>query len=249
MQYVKMTLATWKKIERIIKAFDRLGFNGSPRNTRGSDDTILIRNDSQLACERFNILEISGVVVTPEDSLQDFQQRPVFTGIIPSDTPHAEGRLVICTEPIAPGRIGRAWADGVVMTRIEISDETHACATIKVDDVTQLKSAQSGLYTILWKEPGTGTQWAVVRIGGGSSGGGSVRWAFCAEDAGTGNTLNCFLDTDTTGTEATVYFTLLNCNHLEDGHLSLTDGVPIPVMQRNEQWWCIIPIEGTEVLV
>lgn len=30
---------------------------------------------------------------------------------------------------------------------------------------------------------------------------------------------------------------------------TLTDGVPIPVMKRGGNWWCIIPIEGTKVVV
>lgn len=247
MQYVKISLPTWKKIERIIKDYDQLGVNSRQRKMIHNDDTVSIRNDSGLQCQRFNILQISSVVVTPEDSLQDFQQRPVFTGAIPSDTPNTEGRLVICAEPIAPGQIGRAWADGVVMVQIDVTDSGHNHATIRPDDIGKLKSDESGLCYILWKEPGIGTKWAVVRIGGGS--GGSIRWAFCAEDAGTGNTLDCFLDKDTTGTPATVYFKLLNCDNLKEGHFTLADGVPIPVMQRNEQWWCIIPIEGTEVVI
>lgn len=247
MQYVKISLPTWKKLEKIIREFDRLGFNSVRHKMIHNDDTVLIRNDSESQCQRFNVLQITGVVVTPEDSLQDFQQRPVFTGAVPTDTPNTEGRLVICAEPIAPGQIGRAWADGVVMTQIDVTDTAHHYAAIKSDDSSQLKSDESGLCYILWKESGTGTKWAVVRIGGGS--GGSIRWAFCAEDAGAGNTLDCFLDTDTTGTPVTVHFKLLNCSSLEDGHFTLTDGVPIPVMQRNEQWWCIIPIEGTEVVI
>ena len=107
-------------------------------------------------------------------------------------------------------------------------------------------SADQGLCYILYKESGTGTKWAVVRYG---STGNSLRWAFCSEDAGSGNTLDCFLDTDETGTQVTVYFKLLNCSNLEDGHLTLTDGVPIPVMKRAGNWWCIIPIEGTKVVV
>jgi len=85
---------------------------------------------------------------------------------------------------------------------------------------------------------------AAQTITGGSS---EIRDAYCKVAAGTGNTLVCFLDTDTTGIEITVYFTLLNCSNLSDGQLSLVDGTPIPVRKRADgNWWCIIPIEGTE---
>lgn len=82
---------------------------------------------------------------------------------------------------------------------------------------------------------------AVRRAGTG------IRVAYCKVDAGTGNTLLCYLDTDTTGPEVTVYFQLLGgITNLSDGHLSLVDGAWVPVMYRDGQWWCIIPIEGTE---
>jgi hypothetical protein len=75
----------------------------------------------------------------------------------------------------------------------------------------------------------------------------SVRWAFCSAAAGTGSTLSCYLDEDTNGESVTVNFTLLGgISNLSDGHLTLADGTPIPVMMRDGDWWCIIPIEGTE---
>lgn len=85
---------------------------------------------------------------------------------------------------------------------------------------------------------------AAQTVGVGSDG---LHFAYCSAEAGEGNTLLCFLDTDTTGTEITVHFTLLgDISDLSDGHLSLVDGTPIPVMIRDGDWWCIIPIEGTE---
>ena len=246
MQYVKISLPTWRKIERVLKDVDRLGFGGTVKQYRNTNDTVLVRNDSDLQCQRYNILQISGVAITPENSLSDFQRRPVFTGIVPGDTSGTESQLLICAEPIAPGQIGRAWIDGVITTQIDVTDNDHTYATMKPDDITSLKSDESGPCCILWKESGTGIKWAVIKIGGGS-GGGSVRWAFCSENAGDGNMLDCLLDTDITGTPVTVHFTLLNCSDLKDGHLTLTVGTPIPVMQRDKQWWCTIPIEGTEV--
>ena len=53
-------------------------------------------------------------------------------------------------------------------------------------------------------------------------------------------------DTSTSGYES-VHFTLLaGISNLSSGHLSLVTGTPIPVMQKGDYWYCIIPIEGTE---
>lgn len=221
------------------------GLSVQARTPAVNNDFVLVKNISGVDVGRFGVLGIAGILFNPQTALPAFVSRTVFTGQIPSES-HQTGQFLVCAEPIRNGAIGRAWATGIVTCRIDVLNQTHTYATAKPNDTTQLISADQGLCYILYKESGTGTKWAVVRYG---STGNSLRWAFCAQDMGSGNTLDCFLDTDGTGTLVTVYFKLLNCSNLEDGHLTLTDGVPIPVMKRGSNWWCIIPIEGTQVVV
>lgn len=248
MQYVKITVPTWRKIERIIKEFDRLGFSHSGHYFKGGDETILIRNNTDVQCERFNILQISGVAVTPQQSLQDFQQRPVFIGDIPTETPGVDEQPAICAEPIASGHIGRAWADGIVMTKISVTDESHTYAKIKHNDMGQLESSTTGMFFVVWKESGTGTKWAVVRVGGGGSSGAGDRWAYIKEmpRSNDGGQLECRLDDALTGEIVDVHFVLLNCSGVGAGHLSLTIDTPIRVAKRGDNWWFVGCIEGTE---
>ena len=241
----RFSARTYNELTNLIEK-DRLsGLSMQTKVTRGNNDLVLVKNISGVNVGRFGVLGISGMLFDPATALPAFVGRTVFTGEMPAEA-HQTGRFLICAEPIRNGAIGRAWADGIVTARIFVQDESHNYATVKPDDTTQLISADQGLCYILYKEAGTGQKWAVLRYG---STGNSLRWAFCSEDAGSGNTLDCFLDTDETGTLVTVYFKLLNCSNLESGHFTLTDGVPIPVMKRNGDWWCIIPIEGTEVVV
>ncbi len=236
---------TYNELNGLIEK-DRLsGLSMQAKTTRGNNDFVLVKNISGSDVGRFGVLGIAGILFDPQTALPAFVSRTVFTGETPTES-HQTGRFLICAEPIKSGAIGRAWADGIVTTRIEVLTPSHNSATVKPDDTTQLISADQGLCYILYKEAGTGTKWAVVRYG---STGNSLRWAFCSEDAAFGNTLDCYLDTDGTGTLVTVYFKLINCSNLEDGHLTLTDGVPIPVMKRSGNWWCIIPVEGTKVVV
>ncbi|HRS71426.1 MAG: hypothetical protein OEV87_01225 [Phycisphaerae bacterium] len=235
---------TYNELNGLIEK-DRLsGLSMQAKGARGNNDFVLVKNISGTDIGRFGILGIAGIVFDPQTALPAFVSRTVFTGEMPTES-HQTGRFLICAEPIKNGAIGRAWADGIVTTRLFVQDASHNYATVKPDDTTQLISADQGLCYILYKEAGTGQKWAVLRYG---STGNSLRWAFCSEDAGFGNTLDCFLDTDGTGTLVTVYFKLLNCSNIEDGHFTLTDGVPIPVMKRGGNWWCIIPIEGTQVV-
>ena len=236
---------TYNELNGLIEKDRQSGLSMQAKGARGNNDFVLVKNISGSDVGRFGVLGIAGILFDPATALPAFTARTVFTGETPAES-HQTGRFLICAEPIQNGAIGRAWADGIVTVRIDVQDASHNYATVKPDDATQLISADQGLCYILYKEAGVGQKWGVVRYG---STGNSLRWAFCSEDAGFGNTLDCFLDTDGTGTLVTVYFKLLNCSNLEGGHFTLVDGVPIPVMKRGGNWWCIIPIEGTEVVV
>jgi hypothetical protein len=236
---------TYNELNRLIDQDRQSSLLMQGRSARGAVDWVRVKNTSGTDVGRFGVLGIAGILFDPATALPAFVSRTVFTGQTPTEA-HQTGRFLICAEPIKNGAIGRAWADGIVTVRVEVLDVSHQYATVKPDDTTQLVSVDQGLCSILYKEAGTGTKWAVVRYG---STGNSLRWAFCSEAAGVGNTLDCYLDTDGTGTLVTVYFKLLNCSSLDGGHLTLTDGIPIPVMKRAGNWWCIIPIEGTEVVV
>ena len=242
MQYVKISLPTWRKIERIIKEFDRLDISRTHSPTAGGNETILIRNNSGVSCQLFHILQISGVVITPDDSLPDFQQQPVFTCTIPSGDTQSNGRLVFCAEPMAPGQIGRAWIDGIVTTRINVTDSSHGFATAKANDRTQLASAVQGM-PILYKQSGLGQKWGVIRYGGNGSS--HLRIAYI-KDNGPYNSrhLQAYLDTYNTGEVITVHFTLLVAQTIQEGHYTFSAGVPVPVAMIDNKWTCLIPLQG-----
>jgi len=62
-------------------------------------------------------------------------------------------------------------AGGVVQVQIDVTDANHGYADVKASDNTKLASGASGSAVILWKESGTGTKWAIIRIGGGDKAG------------------------------------------------------------------------------
>jgi len=149
---------------------------------------VLIKNNSGYDRSQYDILGISGVVFAATDD--GFKQRIVLTGVTPAADSH-EGKFAVLAEPIGDGDIGPAIVDGMTICQVDITDTTHEYADIADGDAAQLTSAKSGPVQILWIESGTGTKWAVVRIGPkppasegfwaqltGSSADGTNRWSY-----------------------------------------------------------------------
>jgi len=71
-----------------------------------------------------------------------------------------------------------------------------------------------------------------------------TRMAYCKNDAGTGKTITCFLDTDTVGTEITVHCSIARGGtNLNEAIPLLKDGDPIFVQKindgTNDYWRCV----------
>jgi hypothetical protein len=173
-----------------------------------SDNIVYVKNNTGAAVDRLNILGINNIIIPPTDN--NFKNTTVFEGVVPLTANHSNGRFIITAEPIANNSIGKAYATGCVPVQVYIYDQTHNFADILNNDKTKLKSTPSGQATILWKESGTGTKWAVIRFGAAPPS--IVRRAKLTAPAGDGNTITANLyDADgieqTSGDEAgvTVY--------------------------------------------
>jgi hypothetical protein len=132
-------------------------------------DIVLVKNSSGSAVARFGVLGISGVIFTPSAALASFQNQVAFTGVAPTTADH-KGKFLVCLDPIANGKVGRAWIAGVCQVQVDIADASHKFCDVKNSDKTQLKSGGSGSGRILYKPSGTGTKWCVVRFGNDSGG-------------------------------------------------------------------------------
>ena len=149
------------------------GFRAAQQNVRRQlqpefhdTDIVLVHNDSEADRQRFDILGIDSVIFTPTDNLKGFQNRPALAGIVP-DIDYHIGKFVILLEPAANGKIVRAAIGGFCVARIEVAsgEEWYGYADMYDMDAEKLKVAPHGAAQILWRETGTGTKWAVVRLG------------------------------------------------------------------------------------
>jgi len=73
------------------------------------------------------------------------------------------------------------------------------------------------------------------------------RRAFCKNDAGSGNTIDCYLDIDGTGTEITVTFDIAQGgSNVNEAEPRLKDGDPITVYKDGNTWRCYTVLQPTE---
>lgn len=127
---------------------------------------ILVRNDSGANCQRFEVLGVDAPIIDPSANEEEFKNRVALSCVTPAADTH-EGKFVVLAEPIASGKIGRAYAAGVCPVKIDVPDEDHEWRFAEIADgvTANLKVSMQGSAGVLWRAGGTGVQWAVVRLG------------------------------------------------------------------------------------
>jgi hypothetical protein len=145
----------------------RLGNAADPRGIFVPEGLIRVGNDSGADVPRFTVLGIEDIFYGPDDKLLEFQNRPAILGVVPTKASHT-GQYVITYDPIPKNAIGRACIFGICVVKVNILTDGDDTADVADHDKTQLESGPIGSAQILWCESGTGSKWAVVRIGNGN---------------------------------------------------------------------------------
>jgi hypothetical protein len=135
----------------------------NPAQTFRQGDVVKIKNASGLDLPRLSVLGISDVIISPDENLREFKNQVAFVGTVP--TAKHEGKFVILLDALRADRIGRAWVSGVVPVKLKVSDDCDCFAEVHPGYVDHLLTSDYGSSQVLWKEPGTGLKWGVVRIG------------------------------------------------------------------------------------
>jgi len=148
---------------------------------------VLVRNDSGADRERFDVLGVSGPVITPTDNADAFKERVAIKGVTPT-TAHA-GRFVVLLEPAKAGLFGRGCVDGVCVARVKMNDEGHVFAEAKDGQADKLDSGAAGSACLLWvqppsdRDPDPTVAWALIRVGL-RGGGGELALVQVRQDGG-----------------------------------------------------------------
>ncbi len=128
---------------------------------------VSVKNTTAGTVPRLGVLGIDGPLFTPTANLNEFKSRVLISGVAPTVADHTSS-FVITLEPIAAGKIGRAYAAGVCPVQVNITDEVHQFADVN-GSTANLESYGRGDAKILWREAATGTVWTLVRLGAGGA--------------------------------------------------------------------------------
>ena len=125
-------------------------------------NVIKVQNLSGINLERGAALALREPLVNLAEDIHEFLSWPVLSANVPTED--FAGKIVILLEPLADRDVGNVAAAGVVVARVEVTDNDHKYADLATNK-THLVSAEHGPVQILWKESSQGIVWAVVRIG------------------------------------------------------------------------------------
>ncbi len=126
---------------------------------------VRVKNCSGEDRDRFDVLGIDEVFPQPSDNPSAFKAGPVLHGVTPNKEKHC-GRFVILLEPVKSDGIVSACIAGLTVARINIEEDEDwiQSADIADGEASELKAKVQGSAKILWREEGSGTVWAVVRL-------------------------------------------------------------------------------------
>lgn len=187
-----------------------VGMEGEYKQHDTKTGIIYVRNDAGVDLEQFAVVGLDGLVIGPDDNDREFRHRVVMKGVKPDEDKH-QGKFAIYVEPVASGKLGRAVVAGLCQVKLNVPNEENEPRFAEMEDgVTgNLKATTYGSAVILWREGGTGVQWAVVRLGnlpilfpveleqyGGEQGDDKnpATWTYNVKDAFTGETLEDGVD-------------------------------------------------------
>lgn len=150
----------WNAIADAVNARQAINAGADGRNLNA--DVVLVRNDSGGDCERYDILGLDDVAISPTDNLAAFCEQIAFSGVTPVHATHAN-RIAVLQEPVASGAVGKAVVSRPTAVLINVTVEHDW--TAGVDDADASRLTSGGQIPILWKESGTGEKWAIVDLG------------------------------------------------------------------------------------
>jgi hypothetical protein len=161
----------WNALMKLAQAYEGGGMDPTGMSALGLSNPapVLVRNDSGADRDEFEVLGIDGALVLPSDGdmpASQFKTVLAVKGVTPVDPDHL-GRFVILAGPVKAGAIGRGYLAGACPAKIDVPDEDVERPFAEIDDGVSgsLKAVRCGSAGILWREGGTGVQWAIVRLG------------------------------------------------------------------------------------
>ena len=158
---LKIPAAAYNSFVDAAEAHKANMFKQSPGKDQPGDNLVLVKNTTPYNKNTGDTLGIDGPLFGPDDNLNEFKYNLALKGVTPTKADHA-GKFAVTAEPIAAGKIGRAYVAGICPARVYIGIVGLQYAEINIWG--WLEAGYSGSVQILYAAGGTGMQWALVRL-------------------------------------------------------------------------------------
>lgn len=138
---------------------------GGPTGAAFNGVIVPVKNDTGSTIDRFHAAAIGDPLFSPTDSSQTFKNQ--IGGGLTGETMSSSyfGKFAVFQETVANGKIGRACIHGLTVAQITVNHADHDRVDVDTAGGSKLVSQFYGAGQILYKESGTGTKWAIIRIG------------------------------------------------------------------------------------
>lgn len=190
-QPFEVKAATWNAFIDAAEYVKNQTNSGNFRSQSGvTSGVVLVRNEENSDFPQFGAIALADMLIKPlaADTIQEFKSRPpLFSGRRVTGSIE-NGPFAISLEPIPRSQVGRALLQGIIPAQIKIADSTHNFVKPDTAVMGGLISAASGVARILWKNGTSGTQWAMLQLGGAGSGGGNADVVLCNVTGGNAET-------------------------------------------------------------
>jgi hypothetical protein len=156
----------WTDMQRVVDKFRNGGVSfqaEAMQSTYRSPAIVKVLNETGGPLEHCGIVGLGEPVIRPTDNEIEFSRNIAF-----SIEPPMPGRWGVLQSPVAAGEITTAIVAGVAACKINFTSDINLnrFADAVAPDFTELMVSDSvGNAQILWRAGGTGSQWAIVRIG------------------------------------------------------------------------------------
>lgn len=136
----------------------------TPKSKAKGIHYIYVKNTTGYALDRYNIVSVDGIVFGPADNLDEFKNNPCLIAV----DPDPQKRIAIVQEPIPVGGIGRSIIDGWSVCKVQGSGATALDTYIKPTSGNRVDfdlHADGGVGQVVYRQGGTSSEWAIVKLG------------------------------------------------------------------------------------
>lgn len=153
----------WGDMLRVVEKYrnGQVKFDALTQETLlPSATTVKVLNESGSNLDQCSVIGLGTPIITPNLNEQEFIRNFAFRTVAPLPR-----RWGIMQRPCPAGEIGSVCIAGATACRIFVADAMLPVNFITVAGGVLVPSYASGDATVLWREGGTGEQWAIIRIG------------------------------------------------------------------------------------